>query len=169
LAKYGIDADFVPCEDMSLNPARSAEIIFNKARLGVVGEIHPRVLANFDIAEKAFLFELDVDKLFTIASKPLVYKAASKYPSVTRDIALLVDAEVTYDKMLAVLKKFSIVSEVKLFDLYEGKQVPAGKKSMAFRLTYQVADRTLKDEEVDGVQKQILGMFSKEFGAQLRS
>jgi len=169
LARYGIEADFVPCEDMSLNPARSAGIIFNKAKIGVVGEIHPRVLANFDIAEKTFLFELDVDKLFAIASKPLVYRAASKYPSVTRDIALLVDAEVTYDKMLAVLKKFSIIIEVKLFDLYEGKQVPAGKKSMAFRLTYQAADRTLKDEEVDGVQKQVLNLLSKEFGASLRS
>jgi phenylalanyl-tRNA synthetase beta chain len=169
LAKYGIEADFVPCEDTSLNPARSAEIIFNKAKIGVVGEIHPRVLANFDIAEKAFIFELDVDKLFAIASKPLVYKTASKYPSVTRDIALLVGADVTYDKIQAVLKKFSIVSEVKLFDLYEGKQVPAGKKSMAFRLTYQMADRTLKDEEVDGIQKQILGLLSKEFGAELRS
>ena len=87
----------------------------------------------------------------------------------TRDIALLVDAEVTYDKIQAAVKKFGIVTEFKLFDLYEGKQVPAGKKSMAFRLTYQAADRTLKDDEVDGIQKQILALLSKDFGAALRS
>jgi len=138
-------------------------------KIGVVGEIHPRVLANFDISEKAFMFELDVDKLFTIAGKQPVYKAVPRYPSLARDIALLVDAEVTYDKIVTALKKFNIISEVRLFDLYEGKQVPEGKKSMAFRLIYQAGDRTLKDEEVDGIQKQILAFLSKEFGATLRS
>ena len=169
LSRCGIDADYLPCEDVSLNPACSADIIFNKTKIGVVGEVHPRVLANFDIAEKAFLFELDVDKLFATADKRLVYKAIPKYPSVTRDIALLIDAEITYDKIMTVLKKFSIVSEAKLFDLYEGEQVPAGKKSMAFRLTFQAMDRTLKDDEVDNIQKQILNLLSKEFGAILRS
>lgn len=169
LDSYGITADFTPDEDMSFNPARCAAISVNKTRIGIVGEVHPRVLANFDISEKVFLFELDVDRLFAVAARPLVYKPASRYPSVTRDIALLVDADVTYDKIQAVIRKFSIVSGVKLFDLYIGKQVPEGKKSIAFRLTYQVADRTLKDEEVDGIQTQILGMLAKEFGASLRS
>ena len=169
LARCGIEADFAPSEDATFNPARCADIMLGKNRIGVIGEVHPRVLANFDINEKVFVFELDVDRLFTVASKPLVYKAASKYPSVTRDIALLVDAEVTYDKIQAAVKKFGIVTEFKLFDLYEGKQVPAGKKSMAFRLTYQAADRTLKDDEVDGIQKQILALLSKDFGAALRS
>ena len=169
LARCGIYADYLPGEDMSLNPSRSADIIYNKMKIGVVGEIHPRVLANFDISEKAFMFELDVDKLFTIAGKQPVYKAVPRYPSLARDIALLVDAEVTYDKIVTALKKFNIISEVRLFDLYEGKQVPEGKKSMAFRLIYQAGDRTLKDEEVDGIQKQILAFLSKEFGATLRS
>ncbi len=67
------------------------------------------------------------------------------------------------------MRAFNLVSEMQLFDLYEGKQVPEGKKSMAFRLTYQSADHTLKDEEVDKVQKRILERLSKELGAVLRS
>ncbi len=169
LAKCGIQADFVSGDDPSFNQACCADIMLGKTRIGVIGEVHPQVLANFDIAEKAYLFELDVERLFSVASKPLVYKAASKYPSVTRDIALLVDADVTYDNIQTALKKFSIVTEFRLFDLYKGKQVPAGKKSMGFRLTYQAADRTLKDDEVDGIQKQILALLSKEFGVTLRS
>ena len=68
-----------------------------------------------------------------------------------------------------IIKGFNLVSEVKLFDLYAGEQIPAGKKSMAFRLTYLAADHTLKDEEVDGIQQHILKKLSGELGANLRS
>ncbi|MHB8084919.1 MAG: phenylalanine--tRNA ligase subunit beta-related protein, partial [Dehalococcoidia bacterium] len=77
--------------------------------------------------------------------------------------------DVTYDKIINIIKAFSLVSEVKLFDLYAGEQIPAGKKSMAFRLTYLAADHTLKDEEVDAVQKHILKKLSADLGANLRS
>ena len=169
LARWGIDAEYLPCKDISLNPAQSAEIVFNKTKFGVIGEVHPKVLANFDIEEKAFMLELEVDKLFAMAGKQSIYKAVPRYPSVTRDIALLVDAEVTYDKIMGIIKKFSMISEAKLFDLYEGEQIPKGKKSMAFRITYQAADRTLKDEEVDDIQQQILAVLAREFGATLRA
>jgi phenylalanyl-tRNA synthetase beta chain len=169
LARFGIKADFVPGKDATLNPAKSADIMVGSNKIGVIGEVHPVVLKNFDVSDSAFLFELDVDKLVTLASKPLVFKAVSKYPSITRDIAMLVDAAVTYQKIVDIVKAFSLVSDMQLFDLYEGKQVPEGKKSMAFRLTYQAADHTLKDEEVDKVQQRILERLSKELGATLRS
>ncbi|MGD0856217.1 MAG: phenylalanine--tRNA ligase subunit beta [Dehalococcoidia bacterium] len=169
LARFGIKADFVPGKDVTFSPAKSADIMVGSNKIGVIGEVHPVVLKNFDISESAFLFELDVDKLVTLASKPLVFKAVSKYPSITRDIAMLVDAAVTYQKIVDIVKAFSLVSDMQLFDLYEGKQVPEGKKSMAFRLTYQAADHTLKDEEVDKVQQRILERLSKELGATLRS
>jgi len=135
----------------------------------VIGEVHPAVLMHFDIDQPAFLFEIDVDKLLTLSSKPLVYKAISKYPGTTRDIAMLLDTGVTYQKIVDIVAGFSLVSDMQLFDLYVGEQIPEGKKSMAFRLTYQAADRTLKDEEVDKVQKRILERLSKELGATLRS
>jgi phenylalanyl-tRNA synthetase beta chain len=159
----------VPGNDATLSPAKSADIMVGSNKIGVIGEVHPVVLKNFDISDSAFLFELDVDKLVTLASKPLVYKTVSKYPSITRDIAMLVDAAVTYQKIVDIVKAFSLVSDMQLFDLYEGKQVPEGKKSMAFRLTYQAADHTLKDEEVDKVQQRILERLSKELGSVLRS
>jgi phenylalanyl-tRNA synthetase beta chain len=82
---------------------------------------------------------------------------------------LLVDADVTYQNILDLARTFGLVSDVQLFDLYMGEQVSAGKKSLAFRLTYQSADHTLKDEEVDNVQKRILEKLSKDLGAALRS
>jgi len=169
LDRYGIQADFMPGEDPSLNPAKCADIMVGKARLGVLGELHPKVLAAFDISDTAFLFELDVDKLAELASKRPVYQPASKYPSTTRDIALIVSDEVTYKTLLGIMQGFSLVAEVKLFDLYAGEQIPAGKKSMAFRLTYQASDHTLKDEEVDAEQKKLLDRLAKETGASLRS
>jgi phenylalanyl-tRNA synthetase beta chain len=169
LARFGVKADFVAGTDASLSPAKCAGIMVGSNKIGVIGEVHPVVLKNFDISDPAFLFEIDVDKLVTLASKPLVYKAVSKYPSITRDTAMLMDATVTWQRVIDIVKSFNLVSGTQLFDLYEGKQVPEGKKSMAFRLTYQSPDHTLKDEEVDKVQKRILERLSKELGAVLRS
>jgi len=169
LARLGVKAGYMQGNDATLNAAKRADIMVGADKLGVIGEVHPVVLKNFDISEPAILFELDVDMLLTLASKPLVYKAVSKYPAITRDIALLLDAAVAYQKIVDIVKAFSLVSEMQLFDLYEGKQVPAGKKSLAFRLTYQSAGQTLKDEEVDKVQQRILERLSKELGATLRS
>ncbi len=169
LARFGIQPEFVPGEDGTLSPAATADIMDDKTKLGVIGEVHPRVRRNFEISEAAFIFELYLDKLLPRATKKLVYRAASKYPGITRDIALIVDSDVTYEKIVNIIKNFSLISEVKLFDLYAGEQIPAGKKSRAFRLTYLAADHTLKDEEVDGVQKHILKKLSGELGAKLRS
>lgn len=169
LTRFGVKADYVLGNDPTLSPAKSSDIMVGSDKIGVIGEVHPAVLRNFDITDPAFLFELDVDKLVTLASKPLVYKAVSRYPAITRDIAMLVDASVSYQKIVDIVKAFGLVSDMQLFDLYEGKQVPEGKKSLAFRLTYQVADHTLKDEEVDKVQKRILERLSKELDATLRS
>jgi len=169
LSRFGIKADYVDANNDTLSPAKNADIMVESVKVGMLGEVHPAVLTRFDIAEPVFLFELDMDKLLALASKPLVYKAISKYPGITRDIAMLLDTGVTYQKVADIVKEFSLVSAMQLFDLYVGEQVPEGKKSIAFRLTYQASDRTLKDDEVDKVQKRILERLSKELGATLRS
>jgi len=169
LSRFGIKADYVDANNDTLSPAKNADIMVESVKVGMLGEVHPAVLTRFDIAEPVFLFELDMDKLLALASKPLVYKAISKYPGITRDIAMLLDTGVTYQKVVDIVKEFSLVSAMQLFDLYVGEQVPEGKKSIAFRLTYQASDRTLKDDEVDKVQKRILERLSKELGATLRS
>ncbi|MFA5079554.1 MAG: hypothetical protein WC541_08740, partial [Dehalococcoidia bacterium] len=169
LARLGVEAEYLPGNDATLNPAKCADVMCGSVKIGVIGEVHPAVLRQFDISEPAFLFELDVDRLLKISSKPLVYKAVSRYPGTTRDIAVLLDADTEYRKIVEIAKSFNLVSDLQLFDLYVGEQVPPGKKSVAFRLTYQAADRTLKDEEVDKVQTRILERLSKELGATLRA
>ncbi len=169
LTRYGILAQFVACTDVGLNPARSADITVGNDRIGVIGEVHPRVLANFDITDTAFLFEIDLAKLMSLAAARTIYKPGSKFPATVRDIALIVDSDVTYSGITSAIKSFQLVSDVFLFDMYAGEQIPDGKKSMAFRIIYQAADRTLNDNEVDGVQKSILTRLAKEAGAKLRS
>jgi phenylalanyl-tRNA synthetase beta chain len=169
LTRLGIETEYIPGNDVTFNPAKCADVMAGSLRIGVIGEIHPAVLRQFDVTEPAFLFELDVDKLLGLSLKPLVYKAVSRYPGITRDIAVLLDAGVDYQKIVEIVRSFNLVSDLQLFDLYVGEQVPAGKKSVAFRLTYQASDRTLKDEEVDKVQKHILERLSKELGATLRA
>lgn len=169
LKKLGIYADYEPGNDSSLNPAKCADIMFKSARIGVMGEVHPLVLKEFDIMNPAFLFELDVDKLLSLAAKKPVYMTPSRYPGVTRDIALLVDAGINYKNLVDVMKTFTLISDVQLFDLYVGEQVPTGKKSLAFRLIYQSLDHTLKDEEVDNVQKRMLEKLLKDTGATIRT
>jgi len=168
LTRLGIEAVYLPGNDVTLNPAKCADVMAGSIKIGVIGEVHPAVLRQFDITDPAFLFELDVDRLLKLASRPLIYKAVSKYPGTMRDIAVLLDAGIDYQKIADIVRSFNLVSDLQLFDLYAGEQVPEGKKSIAFRVVYQAADRTLKDEEVDKVQQRILERLSKELGATLR-
>jgi phenylalanyl-tRNA synthetase beta chain len=169
LSRYGIQAQFTDCADGGLNPAKSADITAGDDRIGVVGEVHPRIIANFDITDPAYLFEIDLARLLSLASAQKVYKSASKYPSMVRDVALILDSDITFGNVADIIRNFQLVSDVFLFDMYAGEQIPAGKKSMAFRITYQADDRTLNDREVDGVTEGILTKLARETGAKLRS
>jgi len=170
LSRMELQVVFHACEDVTMSPGKCANVIVDGEKLGVIGEIHPRVRAGFDIQNPAFLLEIDLDKLKTLCGrKQLIYKAVTKFPSTDRDIALLIDNQVTYEKVSGAISGFPLVVGVKLFDLYSGEQIPAGKKSLAFRITYQAEDHTLTDEEVDAVQKKIVEKLAEEFGAALRS
>ena len=104
----------------------------------------------------------------TITNVYKMYEPIPRFPSSTRDLALVVDTSVTHQRILDIIGKFSLVSEVKLFDVYSGKQLPEGKKSLAYRLVYQSPDKTLTDETVNRVQEQILKRLTGELGATLR-
>jgi phenylalanyl-tRNA synthetase beta chain len=97
-----------------------------------------------------------------------VYQPIPRFPSTVRDLALAVDANVSNQKILDIIKNFSLVTNVVLFDVYAGKQVAAGKKSLAYSLEYQSPTHTLTDEEVNRVQEQILARLTKDLGATLR-
>jgi len=168
LNRLGMEANFEQAEDESLYPNKRATIVVAGSKLGIVGELHPRVAEAFDIAGDAYLFEIDLTALlpFTVGHK--IFQPIPRFPAIVRDIALVVDVGVTHQRVMDIINSFSLVSQVTLFDVYTGEQVPPGKKSLAYRVAFQLPTHTLTDEEVNEVQQQILNRLSHELGATLR-
>jgi phenylalanyl-tRNA synthetase beta chain len=171
--KLNVEVKFEKSNDHGLHPDRQANIIVaEKGKkpviVGTIGEVHPKVAAAFDIKGTVCLFEIEMVKILPYASAAKVYKQIPRFPSIVRDLALVVDAAVPHQKFLDVIKGFPLITGVELFDVYTGNQVASGKKSMAYRLTYQLADKTLTDETVNKVQEQVLKKLTQETGAVLR-
>ena len=103
---------------------------------------------------------------FTLTQK--MSEPISRFPAVVRDMALVVDVTTPHQKIVDIINGFPLVANVSMFDVYYGEQVPPGKKSLAYHISYQSAEHTLTDSEVDKVQKKILGRISHELGAVLR-
>jgi phenylalanyl-tRNA synthetase beta chain len=136
--------------------------------IGVIGEVHPKVAAAFEIAGTVCLFEADLQKILPFLTENK-YQPIPRFPAIVRDLALVVDTGVPNQKIIDIIKGFQLVADAKLFDVYTGNQVPAGKKSLAYSLTYQLPDKTLTDETVNKVQEQILKKLTGETGAVLRT
>jgi phenylalanyl-tRNA synthetase beta chain len=169
LSQEDIRAAFQPGGDAGLHPSRQAEIIVGGVKVGVVGELHPKVARAFELVAPAYLFEINLKLLlaFTLEHKP--FQPIPRFPGVVRDIALVVDAAVTHAQVQGLIRGFSLVSQVAIFDVFAGGQLPPGKKSLAYHLTYLSPAHTLTDDEVDRVQGQILEKLAKELGATLRA
>ena len=168
LSSLRLNVDFCAGQDESLYPGRIAEINVGKERLGVVGELNQRVCQNFELVNSAFLFEISLDKLLSLTGILKKYEAASRYPSIIRDMAIVADESVNYQQAYDIISDFPLVRQVNLFDMYSGEQVPKGKKSLAFRVVYQSDSKTLTDKDVDKVQERILSRLIKELGVSLR-
>jgi phenylalanyl-tRNA synthetase beta chain len=167
LNQIGITAKFEKSADENLHPSNQAAITADGKQIGVVGELHPSVKEHFELTQTVFLFELNVPVLLPLI-KDKAYRPIPKFPATVRDIALVVDAGVTHQQILETMKGFSLVTDVALFDVYSGGQVPAGKKSMAYRLTFQSPDKTLTDQQINGVLQAILKKLTTGLGATLR-
>jgi phenylalanyl-tRNA synthetase beta chain len=137
--------------------------------MGVVGELHPRVSEAFEISEPVYLFEINLAELLPYTTGHKMFQPIPRFPATVRDMALIIDTGITHQKVVDVIISFPLVNQVALFDVYAGDQVPAGKKSLAYRTTFQSPTHTLTDEEVNRVHQQILDKLSTEFGATLRS
>ncbi len=151
-----------------LVPGRTEEIVVGEQKVGILGQVHPSVAAAFDIDQEVYLFELVVDELILLIEEVRGYQAASRYPAVVQDVALVVDRELPAAKVGAIIEEHELVRRAQLFDVFEGEHIPAGKRSLAFSVTYQAADHTLTDEEAAHAQRSILKRLSKELGAELR-
>ena len=168
LTQLGVAVRFEPSSDLSLHPARQAAAMANGEQVGVVGELHPAVAGHFELPGAVYLFELNLPALVPHLGHG-IYRPVPKFPATVRDIALVVDIAVPHQKIVDIISAVSLVTSVALFDVYVGEQVPAGKKSLAYRITYQSPGRTLTDEEVNKVQQQILKRLAAELGASLRT
>ncbi len=168
LSQLDIEASFDESKDESLHPVKQAAIVIAGNQLGVVGELHSKLLQAFEIPGAAYLFEINLTALlpFTVGHK--MFQPISRFPTIVRDIALVVDSGVTHHRVKDIINSFPLVKRVTIFDVYSGEQVPPGKKSLAYSITFQSPTHTLTDEEVNQVQQQILDKLSTELGATLR-
>ncbi|MDV2989686.1 MAG: phenylalanine--tRNA ligase subunit beta [Dehalogenimonas sp.] len=156
-------------QDAGLRPGVQASFSIDDITFGVIGEVHPRVAASFDVAETLYLFEVDLAVLMQKVKPGRAYEPLPRYPAVVRDIALVVDAAVSHQQVLDTLSAFPLLKSVSLFDVYAGKQLEGGKKSLAYRLAFQSAEETLTDEKIDKVMAEIFSTLGSELGAKLRS
>ena len=152
------------------HPAVSAEIITGKTTAGIIGKIHPLIIEDLDIAQDIFYMELDLDIFIKNSGRQLKFKPIPQFPSIVIDIAIVVDKDAKNSGIINEIEKSgtSLLKEVKLFDIYEGRQVEEGKKSMAYSLTFRDDLRTLKDTEIDIIVKRIVQNLGRKLGASLR-
>lgn len=168
LNHLGMTANFEKGRDESLCLGKQAAIVVGGSKLGVVGELHPKVLEAFEISELVYLFEINLIALLPFTSGYKTFQSTPRFPAIVRDMALIVDSGIPHQRVLDIITSFPLVDQVTLFDVYAGNQVPQSKKSLAYRITFQSPAHTLTDEEVNEVQQQILDKLSSELGAILR-
>ncbi len=166
--RLGVTASFEPAEDRALSPGRRAKIAVGGEEVGVIGELHPKVAGDLDISRPVYLFDIDMGRLLPATLGPHRYQSIPRFQATLRDIALVLDEAIPAERVNDIIQGFPLVSRVSLFDVYFGEQVPAGKKSMAFRIVYQSPARTLTDEEVNRMQAEMLDRLHRELGAALR-
>ena len=167
VANYTVESG----EHFALHPGKTA--FFKKGRevIAVLGEMHPTVLKALGIHKKAYIFEMDVETLLKYRAKNFRYEPLPRFPAISRDLALLVDEQTDAAQLARTIEKSAgkFFKDLHLFDVYTGEQVAEGKKSMAFSVDFQSADKTLKDEEADEAVAKILAALQKECGAELRA
>ncbi|MBC8570092.1 phenylalanine--tRNA ligase subunit beta [Zongyangia hominis] len=157
-------------DNPTFHPGRCAKISKDGREIGVLGEVHPLVLQNYGIGVKAYAAKLSAGALFDLRCADKHFTPLPKYPATARDIAVLCDDALPVLTMKKAIQKAAgrILEQVSLFDVYKGKQVPEGKKSVAWSLSFRAADRTLTDEETDRAMKKVLKALD-ELGATLRA
>lgn len=165
-------AEYLPIIGSIYHPGKSAEVKINGTRIGIFGELHPQVKDRFDIGEHAVLAaEFDLDVLLPLVPDLKETEPVSTFPPVLEDIAVIVDE--TLPASDVEVKIWSAggkqLKRVELFDVFRGEQLGAGKKSLAYNLTYQAPDRTLSDKDAAKIRQHIIYVLEKELGAKLRS
>lgn len=152
-----------------MHPGRTANILLDGEVIGFIGQIHPTVAKDYKIPE-TYVFEINLEEILSAETRDKHYDHISKYPEITRDIALLVDDTVTNDEIMTIINRRggAFLKHVHLFDVYDGARLPMGKKSMAYTLTYQDDHGTLKEETVNEAFAKVEKHLTDELGAEIR-
>jgi phenylalanyl-tRNA synthetase beta chain len=154
-----------------LHPGKAASLQFDGAGVGYFGEIHPDLCEELHLAP-SLLFELDFERLVRYPPRELTARSLPRFPSVERDLAVVVDEGLPAQQIISWIKEqfgHSLVEDVVVFDQYRGSSIPEGKKSLAYRISYRAEDKTLTDEEVNAVHRDMVARIGEVFGGQLRS
>lgn len=172
LRRHGLreTALFTPANDERFHPGRSAEIKVGDHSLGVFGEIHPLVRTRLDFTvARVCAAELDLDALLHVM-EPLKYRSISRFPPTMQDIALLAPDELPADQIARTIRANGgeFLEDVRLFDVYTGPPIPAGQRSLAFRLRFRAADRTLADKDLAKSREKLLKTLERELGVSIR-
>ncbi len=162
------DDELVP-ELNCFHPGRKAIIIKDSQVLGHFGEVHPTVLKNYEIGTRAYVGKLNIPEAFNLVDDEAQYKPLPKFPATSRDLSLICDEKLPVSEIEKVIKKGcgKILEDVKLFDVYQGKQIEEGKKSISYSLILRSPDATLTDEQADNAVRKVLKVLS-EIGVELR-
>lgn len=155
-----------------LHPGKACRIIFNEEQIGYLGEIHPDIRQKYDFKNNVYIFEINmdiIDRLF--AGHKIAYRELSRFPEVTRDVAFLVPDAMEAEKMInAILQqKEDLLENVSIFDVYKGKGLQEGTKSLGLRFSYRATNRTLTDAEISSLHEKILKNTLSLTGAKIRS
>lgn len=163
---YGGRYSFIVKEEMpkELHPGQSSLISVNNDVIGIIGKVHPQ-----KIKENIYVFEINLEKLLTKKVGKMKYKELSKYPSVKKDLAVIINKNVTAQEIATLIKKSagSLLLNTEVFDVYTGKGIEENKKSIAYSLEFGTNDRTLTDEEINNILEKIIANLEKN-GAEIR-
>jgi len=182
------DPKFVAAAHPSLHPGRAARVVAVPARarevlagqrsgegtavvdVGYLGELHPDIQEAFGLRKRAYVAELDLAAILAARERARRVEPLARFPAVTRDMAVIVRRDIPCSEVLSVMKAagMGLAEDLRLFDVYEGPQVPEGHRSLAFSITYRSPDRTLTDSEVDRAHADIASALSRRLGATVR-
>ena len=159
---------FVPCQQHAFHPGQCARIERNGQAVGFVGTLHPQLATELDIDQQVLMFEVKLDAISE--GRLPAFAELSRFPEVRRDLALVVNADIPAEQLMEAMRSAAgeFLTQIRLFDVYQGKGVEEGCKSLAVGLTWQHPSRTLTDEEVSAATQAILTLLSDKFGAILR-
>jgi phenylalanyl-tRNA synthetase beta chain len=154
-----------------LHPGVAARVLIDDEPIGVAGKLHPRVREKFKFLQSVFLAEFSLEKLYSTASPEPHYRALSRFPTMERDLSFVVDKSVEYDKIDLAIKSLNVAElvDIRPIDLYQGSELPPGKVSVAVRLTFAHALRTLTQEEVNARTQEVWEALSGTLGAERRA